>query len=99
MTWCNTGNGRRDLRNLGECEVKHGVRLHLVNLYAETVGQSGSAGEIPAGQRMAQTALQPGRPAETNALVVIDHLRLHLPRDRCVIFAAAVMKSLSRRAQ
>src|SRR5678816_4357108 len=23
------------LRDLGECEVKHGVRLHLVNLYAE----------------------------------------------------------------
>jgi hypothetical protein len=26
------------LRDLGECEVKHGVRLHLVNLYAEPMG-------------------------------------------------------------
>ena len=26
------------LRDLGECEVKHGVRLHLVNLYAEPLG-------------------------------------------------------------
>jgi TolB-like protein/Tfp pilus assembly protein PilF len=26
------------LRDLGECEVKHGVRLHLVNLYAKPLG-------------------------------------------------------------
>jgi TolB-like protein/Tfp pilus assembly protein PilF len=26
------------LRDLGECEVKHGMRLHLVNLYAEPLG-------------------------------------------------------------
>src|SRR3954453_23087745 len=26
------------LRELGECEVKHGVRLHLVNLYAKPLG-------------------------------------------------------------
>ena len=26
------------LGDLGECEVKHGVRLHLVNLYAEPLG-------------------------------------------------------------
>src|SRR5437763_6350746 len=26
------------LRDLGECEVKHGVRLHLANLYAEPLG-------------------------------------------------------------
>src|SRR3954471_7766545 len=28
------------LRDLGDCEVKHGVRLHLVNLYAEPLGNS-----------------------------------------------------------
>ena len=28
------------LRDLGECEVKHGVRLRLVNLYAEPLGNS-----------------------------------------------------------
>src|SRR3954463_5589649 len=26
------------LRDLGDCEVKHGIRLHLVNLYAEPLG-------------------------------------------------------------
>src|SRR5713101_6760258 len=29
---------RSQLHDLGECEVKHGVRLHLVNLYAEQLG-------------------------------------------------------------
>jgi Adenylate and Guanylate cyclase catalytic domain len=28
------------LRDLGECEVKHGVHLHLVNLYAEPLGNA-----------------------------------------------------------
>src|SRR5438034_3620387 len=28
------------LRDLGECEVKHGVRLHSVNLYAEPLGHA-----------------------------------------------------------
>jgi len=28
------------LRDLGECEVKHGVRLHLVNLYADPLGNA-----------------------------------------------------------
>jgi serine/threonine-protein kinase len=28
------------LHDLGECEVKHGVRLHLVNLYAEPLGNA-----------------------------------------------------------
>ena len=26
------------LHDLGDCEVKHGVRVHLVNLYAEPLG-------------------------------------------------------------
>ena len=29
---------RSNLHDLGECEVKHGVRLHLVNLYMEELG-------------------------------------------------------------
>src|ERR1041384_5250397 len=44
------------LRNLGECEVKHGVRLHLVNLYAEPLGnaavpQSFRHGKVKPAQR------------------------------------------------
>ena len=40
------------LHDLGDCEVKHGVRLHLVNLYAEPLGN----GELP-------SKLKPAPPA------------------------------------
>ena len=41
------------LRDLGECEVKHGVRLHLVNLYAEPLGNAA----VP--QKFQQTTPKP----------------------------------------
>src|SRR6201984_1643030 len=34
---------RSHLHDLGECEVKHGVRIHAVNLYTDEVGNS----EVP----------------------------------------------------
>jgi TolB-like protein/Tfp pilus assembly protein PilF len=43
------------LRDLGECEVKHGVRLHLVNLYAEPLGN----GAVP--QKFQQARPTPAR--------------------------------------
>ncbi len=43
------------LRDLGECEVKHGVRLHLVNLYAEPLGNAA----VP--QKFRQAKVQPAR--------------------------------------
>src|SRR5437870_669684 len=43
------------LRDLGECEVKHGVRLHLVNLYAEPLGNAA----VP--QKFQQLAEKPAR--------------------------------------
>ena len=40
----------RHLHDLGECEVKHDVRVHVVNLYTEELRQSEVAAEIPAGK-------------------------------------------------
>src|SRR5204863_8198711 len=31
---------REDLHDLGDCEVKHGVRVHVVNLYTQEAGNS-----------------------------------------------------------
>jgi len=48
------------LRDLGECDVKHGVRLHLVNLYAEPLGNAAvpqkfqQAKPTPAAEKPAQ---------------------------------------------
>ncbi len=43
------------LHDLGDCEVKHGVRLHLVNLYAEPLGN----GALP--QKFQQAKPKPTR--------------------------------------
>ncbi len=45
------------LRDLGECEVKHGVRLHLVNLYAEPLGNP----EVP--EKFRQSAASAAMPS------------------------------------
>src|SRR5437867_2610680 len=39
------------LHDLGECEVKHGVRVHAVNLYTDEVGNSA----VPEKLRQAKT--------------------------------------------
>src|SRR6266404_1368462 len=44
------GHWRRHLHDLGECEVKHGVRLSVVNLYTENVGNP----EVPQKFRQAR---------------------------------------------
>ena len=36
--WSNIRTGGRILHDLGECEVKHGVRVRVVNLYTDEVG-------------------------------------------------------------
>ena len=38
------------LHDLGECEVKHGVAVHLVNLYTDTLGNA----QMPQKFRQAQ---------------------------------------------
>ena len=60
------------LRDLGECEVKHGVRLHLVNLYAEPLGNAA----VP--QKFQQTTLKPAaeKPARRSSVGSIAALVL-----------------------
>jgi TolB-like protein/Flp pilus assembly protein TadD len=52
------------LHDLGECEVKHGVRLHLVNLYAESLGNAA----LP--QKFQQTTPKPAadKPARRSSV-------------------------------
>src|SRR6476469_4208834 len=60
------------LRDLVECEVKHGVRLHLVNLYAEPLGNAA----VP--QKFQQTTLKPAaeKPARRSSVGSIAALVL-----------------------
>jgi class 3 adenylate cyclase len=50
------------LRDLGECEVKHGVRLHLVNLYAEPLGNAAVPQKFRHGKPKPADAVSDGSP-------------------------------------
>jgi TolB-like protein/class 3 adenylate cyclase/Tfp pilus assembly protein PilF len=44
------GHWQRHLHDLGECEIKHGVRIHVVNLYTQELGNP----EVPEKLRQAK---------------------------------------------
>jgi TolB-like protein/Tfp pilus assembly protein PilF/class 3 adenylate cyclase len=52
---------RPHLHDLGECEVKHGLRLQLVNLYKDDLGNPHLPEKLKRGKRWKQTAV-PVRP-------------------------------------
>src|SRR5437762_7365538 len=85
------------LRDLGECEVKHGVRLHLMNLYAEPLGNP----EVPdkLRQRMEQTAVATRSSGRNKLLLIVLGIVIFFLICLALvalIFTPAVMKSLSR---
>src|SRR5881398_4107055 len=47
------------LHDLGECEVKHGLRLHLVNLYKDDLGNPHLPDKLKRGRRWKQTSVRP----------------------------------------
>jgi TolB-like protein/Tfp pilus assembly protein PilF/class 3 adenylate cyclase len=53
------------LHDLGECEVKHGLRLHLVNLYKDSVGNPNLPDKLKRGRRWKQTSGVSVRPVAT----------------------------------
>jgi TolB-like protein/Tfp pilus assembly protein PilF len=54
------GQWRRNLHDLGECEVKHGTRVSVVNLYTEELGNP----EVPQKIRQARRKAAPAESAE-----------------------------------
>src|SRR5207237_9878285 len=50
------------LHDLGECEVKHGLRLHLVNLYKDNLGNPHLPDKLKRRRRWKQTSAVSDRP-------------------------------------
>ena len=59
------------LRDLGECQVKHGVRLHLVNLYAEPLGNAALPQKFQQAKPKSLPRNNAGRIAEFAAIAVL----------------------------
>lgn len=56
------------LHDLGECEVKHGARVHLFNLYGDDFGNPAVPGKVQSAAKLAQTGSR--TPWLTAALVM-----------------------------
>src|SRR6266481_5516662 len=56
---------RPHLHDLGECEVKHGLRLHLVNLYKDNLGNPNLPEKLKRGSRWKQASGAAVRPVIT----------------------------------
>jgi serine/threonine-protein kinase len=85
------------LHDLGECEVKHGLRLHLVNLYAEELGNSALPEKFRQSERKPVAPAAPSPPRSKwllFALAVLIFLLLGLAIV-AIIFTPAAIKVLS----
>ena len=78
------------LRDLGECEVKHGVRVSVVNLYGNDAGNAAVPTRLAAEKRSPATTKHSGgfRTLLVAALILIG---LGLP---AIIFTPAILKSV-----
>ena len=96
------GQWQACLHDLGECEVKHGVRVHVVNLYTEEVGNP----ELPEKFKTAQQTVPPAqkgshRRQRPSLMVIGVFLVIFLLIGLAMlalIFAPAVLRSFSRRS-
>jgi TolB-like protein/Tfp pilus assembly protein PilF len=87
------------LHDLGECEVKHGLRLHLVNLYGEEVGNPALPTKLEQSAKApsAEAAASPARRNKPSPIVLTAlAFALICLAIVALIFAPAVMKSFSR---
>ena len=77
------------LHDLGECEVKHGMRLHIVNLYKDGLGNPQLPGKLQRGRRWRSesgASARPFRPSDWPHLVIVAAL--------CLSALAVVLSSL-----
>ena len=73
---------RPHLHDLGECEVKYGLRLHLVNLYKDDLGNPHLPEKLKRGKRWKQAAV-PVRPISAPRLAKICAVNRHPRVGNC----------------
>jgi adenylate cyclase len=87
------------LHELGDVEVKHGVVVSLVNLYAETIGNPAPptrVGKVRGGPPISKVGTRKGFSPLARAIFAVAMLLLVLAIVS-VIFAPAIMRTIDRR--
>src|SRR5438093_4787659 len=91
------------IHELGDVEVKHGVVVSLVNLYAETIGNPtppSRFGKVRGSVRALSKGVRKGLPLFARAIFIIAGLAITLTFVLAivsVIFAPAIMRTLDQR--
>jgi adenylate cyclase len=91
------------LHDLGDVEVKHGVVVSLVNLYAETIGNPNPPtriGKVRGSVRALSKGVRKGLPLFARAIFIIVGLAITLTFALAivsVIFAPAIMRTVDKR--
>jgi TolB-like protein/Tfp pilus assembly protein PilF len=78
---------RSQLHDLGECEVKHGMRLHVVNLYRDELGNPNPPEKF---KGAAQTSQIRRKPSFVGIIAVVSLIGLAIV---AMIFAPAILRS------
>jgi len=87
---------QRYLHELGDVEVKHGVVVSLVNLYAETIGNPAPPACVAGVRRTAPRVTTRKRPSPIALAIFIIAVLLLTLAIVSVIFAPAIMRSVDR---
>jgi TolB-like protein len=78
------------LRELGECEVKHGVRLFVVNLYTDELGNPQRPNRFIEEERSRSTSTKRTRPSFVGIIAILSLIALTII---AMIFAPAMLRS------
>ena len=78
------------LRELGECRVKHGVRLFLVNLYTDELGNPQKPNKLVEEQRTRGASMKRKRPSFVGIIAILSLIALAIV---AIIFAPAILRS------
>src|SRR5262249_33895003 len=77
------------LRELGECAVKHGVRLSVVNLYTDELGNPQRPNKFAEGQRTESAATKRTRPLFVGVIAILSLIGLAIA---AMTFAPAILR-------
>ena len=89
---------RPHLHDLGECEVKHGTRLQVVNLYTDEVGNPERPEKFQRETEKERTMVAAGSSRRNKRLLITLAILLFLLMGFAVIFSPAAIKFFSHHA-
>jgi TolB-like protein len=84
------------LRELGECGVKHGIRLFVVNLYTDELGNPQRPNKLVEEQRAQSASMKRTRPSFVGIVAILSLISFAIV---AIIFTPAILRSRQKAQQ